>query len=58
MPTNLTAGVNELELVWTCRDTAGRQHVWSFDGRYKRLRRNHPADDRQCLELMYPAHSR
>ena len=45
------AGVGEVRCVWICTDAKQRLHVWSYDGRHKRLRK--PAADEECFRLMY-----
>ncbi len=40
----------DVRCVWMCTD-AKRLHVWSYDGRHKRLKK--PATDEECFRLMY-----
>jgi hypothetical protein len=37
--------------VWMCADAKRRLHVWSYDGKHKRLKK--PATDEECFRLMY-----
>ena len=37
--------------VWICADAKARLHVWSYDGKHKRLKK--AATDEQCFRLMY-----
>lgn len=43
-----------IECAWTCRDAAGRLHVWSYDGPHKRLKKGSLASDVDCFRMMYP----
>jgi hypothetical protein len=42
-----------VECVWMCSGRKGRLHVWSYDGRRKRLGRRRTATDDACFQLMY-----
>jgi hypothetical protein len=41
------------ECVWSCRDAKGRLHVWSYDGRHKRVKAA-PATDEELFRLFVP----
>jgi hypothetical protein len=41
----------DVSCVWICGDAKQRLHVWSYDGKHKRLRK--PATDEECFRLMY-----
>ncbi len=43
-----------LTCVWTAFDTKGRLHVWSYEGKHRRLRKGHEVDLPAALERMYP----
>jgi hypothetical protein len=45
--------VGEVRCVWMCVDSKRRLHVWSYDGRHRRVRRPRLATDDACLRLMY-----
>jgi hypothetical protein len=47
--TSVAAG--DVSCVWVCADAKQRMHVWSYDGRHKRLKK--PATDEECFRLMY-----
>ena len=40
------------DCVWICADSKQRVHLWSYDGRHKRLKRPEPTDH-ECFRLMY-----
>jgi hypothetical protein len=44
-----------LTCVWTAFDATGRLHIWSYEGKHKRLRKGHEIDLATALERMYPA---
>lgn len=49
---------NQAHFVWLCRDVRGLNHLWSYDGRYRRLTQKE-ADERgttlgDFFQLMYP----
>ena len=47
------APAEPIRCVWMYADRKGRLHVWSYDGRHKRLgRRKRPSDD-ECFRLVY-----
>ena len=46
-----TFAAGEVRCVWMCTDAKQRLHVWSYDGRHKRLKK--PATDEECFRLMY-----
>jgi hypothetical protein len=50
-----TTGTSELEFttpcVWMCSDARARLHVWSCDGRHKRIKQ--PAADEDYFRLFY-----
>ena len=39
--------------VWSCRDAKGRVHVWSYDGRHKRVK-TAPATNEELFRLFVP----
>jgi hypothetical protein len=41
------------ECVWICADSKQRLHVWSYDGRHKRLKQRPAPTDQECFRLMY-----
>jgi hypothetical protein len=41
----------DVSCAWMCTDARQRLHVWSYDGRHKRLK--NPATDEECFRLMY-----
>lgn len=41
----------EVKCVWMCSDAKARLHIWSYDGRHKRLKK--PATDEDCFHLLY-----
>jgi len=41
----------DVSCVWMCTDAKQRLHVWSYDGRHKRLKK--PTTDEECFRLMY-----
>jgi hypothetical protein len=43
-----------LTCVWTAFDTRGRLHLWSYEGKHKRLRKGTAVDLPTTLERMYP----
>jgi hypothetical protein len=43
-----------LKCVWTAFDAQGRLHLWTYEGKHKRLRRGHRVDLSTALEQMYP----
>ena len=47
------ATVDALRCAWMCADRKRRLHVWSYDGRHKRLGRRSTASDDACFQLMY-----
>jgi hypothetical protein len=47
-----------VDCVWTCLDGAGRQHVWSYDGRHERRRRGDASGAAEQFRLMYPSRQR
>ncbi len=47
------APVDPIKCVWMCADGRRRLHVWSYDGRHKRLGRRSTATDDACFRLMY-----
>ena len=47
------ATVDPVQCVWMCADRKRRLHVWSYDGRHKRLGRRRTATDDACFTLMY-----
>jgi hypothetical protein len=42
-----------LACVWTAFDAQGRLHLWSYEGKHKRLRRGRKVDLATALERMY-----
>jgi hypothetical protein len=52
----LAAGA--VDCVWMCADSKQRLHVWSYDGRHKRLGRRRSPTDQECFRLMYGARVR
>jgi hypothetical protein len=44
-------GAGDVSCVWMCADAKQRLHVWSYDGKHKRLKK--PASDEGCFRLMY-----
>ena len=55
--TTLSVGVKlaagAVDCVWICDDSKQRSHVWSYDGRHKRLKKQQAATDQECFRLMY-----
>jgi hypothetical protein len=49
LPSALAEG--DVKCVWMCSDARARLHVWSYNGRHKRLKK--PVTDEECLRLMY-----
>lgn len=47
------APADPIKCVWMCADRKRRLHVWSYDGRHKRLGRRSTATDDACFRLMY-----
>jgi hypothetical protein len=47
------APADPIKCVWMCADRRRRLHVWSYDGRHKRLGRRSTATDDACFRLMY-----
>lgn len=47
------ATADPVQCVWMCSDRKRRLHVWSYDGRHKRLGRRRAATDDACFRLMY-----
>jgi hypothetical protein len=47
----LAAGA--VDCAWMCADSRLRLHVWSYDGRHKRLRKRRAPTDEECFRLMY-----
>jgi hypothetical protein len=47
-----------VDCVWMCADSKQRLHVWSYDGRHKRLGRRRSPKDQECFRLMYGARVR
>ena len=47
------APIDPVRCVWICSDAKRRLHVWSYDGRHKRLSRRADATDDACFRLMY-----
>jgi hypothetical protein len=41
------------DCVWICADSKQRLHVWSYDGRHKRLKQRPAPTDQECFGLMY-----
>jgi hypothetical protein len=41
------------DCVWMCTDSKQRVHVWSYDGRRKRLKRGLVPTNAECFQLMY-----
>jgi hypothetical protein len=41
------------DCVWMCADSKQRLHVWSYDGRHKRLRKRRAPTGEECFRLMY-----
>jgi len=42
-----------VDCVWMCTDSKLRLHVWSYDGRRKRLNKHRLPTDEECFQLMY-----
>jgi hypothetical protein len=47
----LAAGA--VDCVWMCADSKLRLHVWSYDGRHKRLKKRRLSTEQECFRLMY-----
>jgi hypothetical protein len=47
----LAAGA--VDCVWMCADSKLRLHVWSYDGRHKRLKKRLLSTEQECFRLMY-----
>jgi hypothetical protein len=45
--------IDPVRCVWMCSDAKRRLHVWSYDGRHKRMRRGRAVTDKACFDLMY-----
>jgi hypothetical protein len=45
--------VDPFRCAWICTDSRRRLHVWSYDGRHKRLRRHASSTDEAFFHLMY-----
>jgi YD repeat-containing protein len=41
--------------VWACSDAGGRTHIWSYDGRRRRLGRRRRTALQDVFDEMYPA---
>jgi hypothetical protein len=48
------AASGEFESVWACGDRKGRRHVWSYDGRHYRRRKNDRITLSEDFQRMYP----
>ncbi len=46
------------DCVWICTDSKRRVHVWSYDGRHKRLKDHGSSTDEECFRLMYGTRTR
>ena len=42
-----------IDCVWMCTDSKERLHVWSYDGRHKRLDRHRSPSNQECFQMMY-----
>lgn len=42
-----------VDCIWMCADSKQRLHVWSYDGRHKRLKQRRARTDQECFRLMY-----
>ena len=56
LPVQISVTRDPVECVWTCLDSAGRQHVWSYDGRHQRLARDAASSPAEQFRLMYRDH--
>jgi hypothetical protein len=45
------------DCVWICADSKRRVHVWSYDGRHKRLKKHGAPTAEECFRLMYGHHA-
>jgi hypothetical protein len=41
--------------VWACSDTSGRTHIWSYDGRRRRVGRRRRPALQDVFDELYPA---
>jgi hypothetical protein len=53
VPLRAPVAVDPVRCVWMCTDGKRRLHVWSYDGRHKRLGRRRTATDDACFRMMY-----
>lgn len=49
LPSTLAAG--EVKCIWICSDARARLHVWSYDGRHKRVKQ--PSADEAYFHRFY-----
>ena len=57
VPVHLELAADAFDCVWMCADSKQRLHVWSYDGRHKRLKRHPAPTDQECFRLMYGNHA-
>jgi hypothetical protein len=50
---NVELADSAVDCVWMCTDSKQRLHVWSYDGRHKRLDKHRSPSDQECFRLMY-----
>lgn len=44
----------DFRCVWACSDASGRTHIWSYDGRHRRLWRRQRTALQDVFDEMYP----
>jgi hypothetical protein len=54
VPVRIKLAAGAVDCVWVCADSKRRVHVWSYDGRHKRLKKRLTATDQECFRMMYP----
>jgi hypothetical protein len=47
------APLDPVRCVWICADAKAHLHVWSYDGKHKRLGKHSVPSDEACFRSMY-----